>query len=48
MSEYDRKSGVKHLRVRGLKTVRVSATIKGLGANMFRAAVLRTGEIMPE
>ena len=38
MSEYDRRTGVKHLRVRGLKAVRFSATLKALAINIFRAA----------
>jgi hypothetical protein len=48
MSEYDRKTGVKHLRVRGLKAVRFSATLKALGVNIFRAAKVRAAEMMPE
>ena len=48
MSEYDRKTGVKHLRVRGLKAVRFSATLKALGVNIFRAAMVRSAKIMPE
>ena len=48
MSEYDRRTGVKQLRVRGLKTVRFSATLKALGVNIFRAAVVRAVKIMPE
>jgi hypothetical protein len=36
MSEYDRLTGVKHLRVRGLKAVRFSATIKALAINIYR------------
>jgi hypothetical protein len=41
ISEYDRRTGVKHLRVRGLKAVRFSATLKALALNIFRAAALR-------
>ncbi|MBN1833633.1 MAG: transposase [Deltaproteobacteria bacterium] len=41
MSEYDRRTGVKHLRVRGLKAVRFSATLKALGINIFRTAAVR-------
>jgi hypothetical protein len=37
MSEYDRKTGVKHLRVRGFKAVRFCATLKAIGVNIFRA-----------
>jgi hypothetical protein len=40
MSEYDRRTGVKRLRVRGLKAVRFCATLKALGINLFRAAVV--------
>ena len=46
MSEYDRKTGVKHLRVRGLKAVRFSATLKALGVNIFRAAAFRAAKMM--
>jgi len=42
MSEYDRRTGVKKLRVRGLKAVRYCATLKALGINLLRAAVLWT------
>ncbi len=38
MSEYDRRTGVKHLRVRGIKAVSFSATLKAIGVNIFRAA----------
>jgi hypothetical protein len=48
MSEYDRRTGVKHLRVRGLKAVRFSATLKALGINIFRAAAFRASQIMGE
>jgi len=37
MSEYDRRTGVKHLRVRGFKAVRFCATLKAIGVNIFRA-----------
>ena len=44
-SEYDRLTGVKHLRVRGLKAVRFCATMKALGINIYRiAAALRAGK----
>ena len=42
MSEYDRRTGVKQLRVRGLKTVRFRATLKALGINILRAAAVLT------
>lgn len=38
MSEYDRRTGVKQLRVRGFKAVRYCAILKALGINLFRAA----------
>jgi hypothetical protein len=47
MSEYDRRTGVKHLRVRGLKAVRFCATLKALGVNIFRAAAVRLSRMMP-
>ena len=50
-SEYDRLTGVKHLRVRGFKAVRFCATIKALGINIYRiSAAMRAGKqsIQPE
>ena len=41
MSEYDRLTGVKHLRFRGFKAVRFCATLKAIGVNLFRAAAVR-------
>lgn len=37
-SEYDRKTRVKRLRVRGLEKVRFCAVLKAVGVNLFRAA----------
>lgn len=37
MSEYDRKTGAKHLRVRGLKNVSFCAVLKASGLNLLRA-----------
>ena len=37
MSQYDRKTGVKHLRVRGFKNVAFCATLKAAGINLLRA-----------
>ena len=37
MSEYDRRTGVKHLRVRGMKAVRFAAIMKAIGLNILRA-----------
>jgi hypothetical protein len=41
ISELDRRTGVKRLRVRGFKAVRFSATLKAIGVNLFRAAAVR-------
>jgi hypothetical protein len=41
MSEYDRRTGVKHLRFRGLKAVRFCAVLKATGLNILRAAAVR-------
>jgi hypothetical protein len=41
MSEYDRRTGVKNLRVRGLKAVRFCVTLKAIGVNIFRAIDVR-------
>jgi len=38
MSEFDRRTGVKHLRVRGIKAVRFSVFMKAIGLNILRAA----------
>ena len=38
MSQFDRLTEVKHLRVRGLKAVSCAATLKALGLNIFRGA----------
>lgn len=38
MSEFDKLTGVKKLRVRGRKAVRYSATMKAIGLNIARAA----------
>lgn len=41
MSEYDRRTGVKCLRVRGLKAVRFCVNLKAVGVNLFRATKAR-------
>ena len=48
MSEYDRKTGVKNLRVRGMKAVRLCATLKAVGINIFRATAFRNAKISPK
>ena len=45
MSEYDRRTGVKHLRFRGLKMVRFAAILKAIGINLFRANAVRVAII---
>lgn len=45
MSSYDRLTGVKRLRVRGLSAVRFCATLKALGVNILRSAAFRGNEI---
>jgi hypothetical protein len=45
MSSYDRLTGVKRLRVRGLKAVRFCATLKALGVNIFRATAFRARKL---
>lgn len=42
MSEFDRRTGVKHLRIRGMKAVRLSVFLKATGLNILRAAAFRT------
>ena len=41
MSQYDALTGVKRLRVRGIKAVRYCATLKAAGLNIIRAAAAR-------
>jgi hypothetical protein len=41
MSEYDRITGVKRLRVRGFPAVRYCAILKAIGVNLFRATAVR-------
>lgn len=45
MSQYDRLTGVKRLRVRGLKAVRYCATLKAAGINIFRAVMAKAARI---
>ena len=41
MSEFDRRTGVKKLRVRGMPSVRFAATMKAAGLNLLRAGAVR-------
>ena len=47
MSEYDRRTGVKHLRIRGMKAVRFAAIMKAIGLNIFRASRHKRGNLTP-
>jgi DDE family transposase len=47
MSEYDRLTGIKRLRVRGLKKVRFCAILKGIGINIRRAERVRKSQLNP-
>ena len=47
ISEYDRRTGVKQLRVRGLKAVKFCAILKALGVNIFKATAVRVAAMMP-
>ena len=40
-SDLDRLTGIKHLRVRGLASVRVAATLKATGLNILRSTAFR-------
>jgi len=44
MSQYDALTGVKRLRLRGLKAVRYCATLKAAGLNLLRAAAVRKAQ----
>lgn len=43
-SALDRRTGVKHLRVRGMPAVRFAVVLKALGLNLLRAAAVRRPE----
>ncbi len=47
MSEFDRRTGVKNLRVRGMKAVRFAAVMKAIGLNIFRASRYRRATSRP-
>lgn len=41
MSDLDRITGIKHLRVRGMPQVRVAAVLKATGLNILRATAFK-------
>jgi hypothetical protein len=41
ISEYDRTTGVKRVRVRSFPAVRYCATLKAIGVNLFRATAVQ-------
>jgi len=45
MSQYDRLTGVKHLRVRGFPAVRFAAILKAAGVNLARAIAVQRARI---
>jgi len=47
MSEFDRRTGVKHLRVRGMKAVCFAAVMKAIGLNILRASRYKKPGIRP-
>ena len=48
MSQYDRRTGVGRLRVRGLAAVRFAATLKAVGVNIFRAVAVKIARRRPQ
>ena len=44
MSQLDRKTRLKHLRVRGLRAISFCATLKAAGLNLLRAAAFRNSQ----
>ena len=44
MSDLDRVTGIKHLRVRGMRQVRVAAVLKATALNILRSSTFRTGK----
>ncbi|MCK5793552.1 MAG: transposase [Anaerolineales bacterium] len=47
MSELDRKTGIKNLRVRGMEAVSLCVFLKATGLNIFRAARVRNRKTQP-
>ena len=44
MSDLDRVTGIKHLRVRRMQQVRLAAVLKAAGLNILRASAFKTGK----
>lgn len=44
MSQLDRRTGLKHLRVRGMRAVRFCAFLKATGINILRASAFKCGQ----
>ena len=42
------RQGVKNLRVRGMEAVRLCATLKAVGINIFRATAVTRAKLSPE
>jgi hypothetical protein len=47
MSEFDRRTGVKHLRVRGIKAVTFAVIMKAIGLNILRASRFKRRKTAP-
>lgn len=47
MSDLDRVTGIKHLRVRGIGAVRLAAVLKATGLNILRATAFRNRQKQP-
>lgn len=48
MSDLDRMTGIKHLRVRGMRQVRLAAVLKATGLNILRATAFRNRQRKPK
>ena len=48
MSDLDRVTGIKHLRVRGMRQVSLAATLKATGLNIHRATAFRIRKRRPK
>jgi hypothetical protein len=48
MSEYDRKTNVKHSTVRGIKNISFKAILKAIGINIYRASTFKNRQMEAE